>query len=334
MSLLRWKELAKSKSELGDKINYAHDVITKHNIGQQTSQESLAKVFNPVTSKLDEVIESNLQIPKVPKKRVKKGMRGDQEGPDYYPEVDPFEDMDVEHMIEPQRQKQIPIQPPGYSEVVDPEGPNYGTFTEDEGEITESESEEDTDEDTKVEDKQVYEITPGDFGLPSIEDVKTELVDKKNKITYLKSIIKKATNERNKLKGFKSSNTKKSKAGIISAKEAQTIGAQLDNSNKFLTAYINNNKELLKTVQQKGSGIKGRGIKKRGGRKQRGGNVIFFNDVNQLLKKLELIISEVLAGNTSIQMRNTGVSILDTLLRMATINRSQYNKLYNQYFKV
>ena len=33
MSLLKWKELAKSKSKLGDKINYAHNVITKHNIG-------------------------------------------------------------------------------------------------------------------------------------------------------------------------------------------------------------------------------------------------------------------------------------------------------------
>ena len=44
-------------------------------------------------------------------------------------------------------------------------------------------------------------------------------------------------------------------------------------------------------------------------------------------------MGEVIAGNTSIQMRNTGVSILDMLLKMAKINRSQYNKLYNQYFK-
>ena len=59
MSLLRLKELAKSKSKLGDKINYVHDTTTKHDIGQQTSQESLAKVFKPVTSKLDDVIDSN-----------------------------------------------------------------------------------------------------------------------------------------------------------------------------------------------------------------------------------------------------------------------------------
>ena len=61
---------------------------------------------------------------------------------------------------------------------------------------------------------------------------------------------------------------------------------------------------------------------------------MFFNNVNQLLKKLELIIGEILAGNTSIKMRNTGVAILDMLLRMSTINRPQYNKLYIKYFKV
>lgn len=45
---------------------------------------------------------------------------------------------------------------------------------------------------------------------------------------------------------------------------------------------------------------------------KRGGNVIFFNNIKQLLEKLELIIGEILAGYTSIEMRNMGVVILDT----------------------
>ncbi|KAL9959303.1 hypothetical protein ACROYT_G032616 [Oculina patagonica] len=315
MSLLRWKELAKSKSDLGDKINYVKNAITQNNIGQQTSQESLAKVFKPVTSKLDEVIESNLQIPKVPKKRVKKGLKGELEAPDYYPEVDPFEDMDVDNIFEPQQQKQIPKQPPRYSDVFEKEGPDYGTFSEDEGEIVEAESEEDADEDIEVEDESEDEITPEDFGLTSIDDVKTELVDKKNKIPYLKSIIAKATHERNRLKGFKSDNTKKFKAGKISSAEAKTISYQLDNSNKFLTAYINENKELLKTIQKKGSGIR---------RKHRGGYIMFFNDPKKLLKKLEIIIGSINAGNTSVEMRNMGVAILDTLLKRTSEYLQRY----------
>ena len=62
MSLLKWKELAKSKTKLGNKINYVHDLITQHKIGQETSQESFAKVFKPVTSKLDDVIVSNVNF--------------------------------------------------------------------------------------------------------------------------------------------------------------------------------------------------------------------------------------------------------------------------------
>ena len=58
-------------------------------------------------------------------------------------------------------------------------------------------------------------------------------------------------------------------------------------------------------------------------KKQRGGNVVYFNDPKQLLKTLELIVGEILAGNTSVDMRNMGVSILDTLL-----------KIYKKYFKI
>ena len=272
MSLLKWQELAKSKSKIGDKINYTRDVITKHKIGQQTDQETFGRLFKPITSKLDDVIESNLQIPK---KRVKKVVKGELEAPDYYPEVDPFEDMDVENIFEPQQQKQIPKEPPRYSEVFDIEGPDYATYIE--------EGEEDNDEDIEVEDEPEDKITPEDFGLPSIDDVKTELDEKINKIRYLKNIIKNATYEKNRLKGFKASNTKKYNAKKISFKEAKATNTQLDDSRKVLTAYINENKELIKTLQQKGSGIRGRG------RKHRGGNVVFFNDPKQLVKKLWVV---------------------------------------------
>ena len=103
----------------------------------------------------------------------------------------------------------------------------------------------------------------------------------------------------------------------------QMYRKRLNDAEVVLNEYIDYHREKLK----KGSGIKGR-------RRKRGGNVMFLNDPKQLLSKLELIIGEIIAGNTSIKMRNTGVSILDTLLRMSTINKPQYNKLYKKYFKV
>ena len=130
--------------------------------------------------------------------------------------------------------------------------------------------------------------------------------------------------DRNKIKGYKAHVTKKYNGGAISDSDRQIMNKLLDDKMTALNKYIKDHKKKLELEKK----IKGRG------RRQRGGNVIFFNDAKQLLKKLELIVGEIIAGNTSINMRNMGVNILDTLLRMSTINRPQYTKLYNQYFKV
>ena len=117
MCLLKWKELAKKKSELGDKINYVHNAITKHKIGEQTSQQSLAKVFKPVTSKLDDVIDSNLRIPARKTNPLKKG-----EVPNYGIDIeDEVPDMNLGDLLDqpvlPQQNKQIVPKPPTYSTV-------------------------------------------------------------------------------------------------------------------------------------------------------------------------------------------------------------------------
>lgn len=82
---------------------------------------------------------------------------------------------------------------------------------------------------------------------------------------------------------------------------------RIDDSRAVLNQYI-------KCYQTKVKETKGSGIRKGGG------NVIFVNNPKQLLKKLKLIIGEVLAGNTSIEMRNMGVAILDTLLKAGLSN--------------
>ena len=96
---------------------------------------------------------------------------------------------------------------------------------------------------------------------------------------------------------------------------------RIDNARVVLNQYIKHYGNKVKMME--GSGLK-----------KRGGNIVFFNDVKQLLKKLELIVGEILAGNTSIEMRNTGVAILDMLLKSSTINKAQHEKLYKTYFKI
>ena len=337
MSLLRWKELAKSKSELGNKINYIHNAITQHKIGEQTSQESFAKVFKPVTSKLDDVIDSNLNLG-MPQKRRRPLKKG--EVPNYGIDIeDEVEDMGLDDLfgdyVPPQQEKQIVPKPPKYEESLADvlEGkkeiyidPQY--LSENPQELP-PEYDDDEEVDYAIDDEDLIKETLEDIGIPDYENVEMmlnqqEMTPQKTK-TYLKKIIKNANIKKKQLSGFKANVTKKYKSGNLSEAERQIRNKRIDNARVVLKEYIKHYDTKLKTM--KGSGIKGRG------RRQRGGNVVFFNDVKQLLKKLELIIGEVIAGNTSIQMRNTGVSILDMLLKMAKINRSQYNKLYNQYFK-
>ena len=96
---------------------------------------------------------------------------------------------------------------------------------------------------------------------------------------------------------------------------------RIDDSRAVLNQYIKYYETKVK--ETKGSGIR-----------KRGGNVMFFNIPKQLLKTFELIIGEIMAGNTSIEMRNIRVAILDTLLKTSAINKSQHNKLHKQYFNV
>ena len=84
----------------------------KRKLGEETSQLAYEKMFKPITSKLDVPVLTPITS-KVSRKKQKV------EDIDYYPEVDPYEEMDLEGLIDygeeifPEQEKQIP--PPAYS---------------------------------------------------------------------------------------------------------------------------------------------------------------------------------------------------------------------------
>ena len=332
MSLLKWKKLAKSKSELGNKINYVHNAITKHDIGQQTSQQGFSKVLKPITSKLDDVIDSN-QVLRMPRKKrpLKKG-----EVPDYGIDIeDEVPDMNIGELFEqpvlPQQEKQLVPKPPTYEESLQdilegkkeiyvdpqyfPQEPQLPPEYDDDDQI-----------DYGLDDEDMDNEILGDLGLQNYDSVEKvinqqEMTQRKNK-KYLNKIVNDAKFKRKQLKGYKTSITKQFNSGLIYEAVKQQEYKRIDNARVTLNAYIEHYENKIETM--KGSGMK----------KQKGGNVIFFNKPKELIKKLDLIVGEISAGNTSIDMRNMGVSILDTLLKMSSINKSQYGKLYKQYFKI
>ena len=331
MSLLKWKKLAKQKTELGNKINFVHDTILKKQLGEKTSQESLQKVFKPITTKLDDVAFMNLNIPQLKKRGRNRGVPDyavgveDEDGgiPDYG--LDDFFD---EGLV-PENKKQIVPKPPTYEESLKDilEGkkqiyvdPQY--FPEEPQDLP-PEYEEDEEIDYALDDEDSVNMILDDLGLSNYDDIEKQLerpeMPKKQIKPFLKKKLEAANHKRNQLKGRKTQVSQAYNKGKIGEAEKTLKYKKIDNERAVLNQYIKHYENKLK----KGSGLK-----------KRGGNIVFFNDAKQLLKKLELIVGEISAGNTSIEMRNTGVAILDMLLKTSKINKAQHEKLYKTYFKI
>jgi len=143
---------------------------------------------------------------------------------------------------------------------------------------------------------------------------------------YLDKVIKNAESVRKSEITIKKTHASNAlNRGEITEKEKDRIYKNVSQIEKVFKEFrVYHQKQMKK--------IKGKGIQK--GRGVNGAGVYFYNDAKELLEKLTLIIGEMEAGNTSIEMRNTGQSILDTLLRTKAINRAQYQKLVKKYFKV
>ena len=327
MSLLEWKKLAKQKTELGNKINFVHDTILKKQLGEKTSRESFQKAFKPITTKLDDVAFRNLNKPRLTKKL---GV------PDYaIPLEDEVPDYGLDDFFDeglvPENEKQIVPKPPTYEEslkdilegkkqiYVDPQ------YFPEEPQDMPPEYEEDEEIDYALDEEDSANMILDDLGISNYDDIEKrlnqpEMTQKKIKL-YVNKKLKDAEFKRHQLKGYKSQVSQAYNKGKISEAQKTMDYKRIDNARAVLNQFIKHYENKVKMM--KGSGLK-----------KRGGNIVFFNDVKQLLKKLELIVGEILAGNTSIEMRNTGVAILDMLLKTSKINKAQHEKLYKTYFKI
>ena len=341
MSLLKWQEMAKSKSALGKKINFVHNAITQKKLGEETSQIGLEKMFKPITAKLDDVIASNLgplpgSLRSLPRAQPARKRKAKPAEIDYLPEVDPFEEMDVEglfddEIVPPQPEKQIRPPPPTYEEIEkevgeDPpayedEAPDYAVEPGDEAE--QSEEEENANQILDEFDLTNYDVLEKTLNEPNITSSK--------KVHYLNNLLTIATKKTNQLKGYKASFTKKWKKGEITEEQKQWQHQRADRGFQALKEYKNYLNKKMITFQ--GSGIKKRSRERSRERKKGGGAVRFISNPKELLQKLEVIIGSILAGNTNVGIRITGVGILDFLLKEGAINRSQHEKLFKNYFK-
>ena len=69
MSLLKWKEMAAKRSELGQRINEVRKTIKQKSISDQIGQVEAAKLFEPITSGLRDISQLQKTIEKIEEKR-------------------------------------------------------------------------------------------------------------------------------------------------------------------------------------------------------------------------------------------------------------------------
>ena len=332
MSLLKWKEIAEKRSELGKKINTVRETIKQKKISDQMGEAEAEKLFKPITSGL-----KDLTLPKMPLRRLPKkkrpvpdyGIAIDDEVPDYG-----LEDLFGDQVL-PQNDKQLVPKPPSYEDILKDLASGEKQMYIDpafmyEPEDLPPEYEEEVPDYEILEEDRINQALD-ELQIPNYDEVELrlqqeEMNDIKRK-SYLTKTLKKAKTKKKQLSGFLSDITKKLNSGSITEAEAQLKRKAINDSRKVLNDYINYNQQKLEKLKN----IKGSGLKKK---TKRGGQVQFFNNPTEMIKKLELIIGSMIAGNNSIELRNTGVALLDILLKNSILNRPQYNKIYKNYFNV
>ena len=335
MSLLKWKEMAERKSKIGQDVNNIRGILKQKKISDTMSDVEAEKLFKPITKglvQLHNVAQPQPPQPPLPDYGIDDyGIDLLDEGvqPQSTKQLVPTPRKSVRRMIEDLEagKKVVPDyylgDPPKYTSAEDVyrDPPKYATaedvYRDPPKYATAEDKDEDEDEDPVTKQGRMNE-TLDELKLANYEDIEMQLgrldITEKGRYSYLLKQIEAADLKRRKFPGYKTQVTKQLNKGLISQAEAQLRKKTLDDTREVLNKYIKRNKDRLKSI--KGSGLK---------------SVVFLNP-KEALKKLELIVGSIGAGNNSIELRNTGVAILDILARHYIINKGQYSKIYKNFF--
>ena len=321
--------MAERKSKIGRDVNAIRETLKQKKISDTMSDVEAEKLFKPITKKL-------IQLRPQPQPQPQPQQPVNRQIPDYSMD-DGIPALDLlDEGVQPQSTKQlVPTPRKSVKQMIEdleagkkklttvPEyylgdPPEYGEDEDEDPYGDPPEYAEDEIPDYEMTEEDRINETLDELKLANYEDIEMQLrrddITEKGRYSYLSKKIEAADLKRRKFPGYKTQVTKQLNKGLITQAEAQLRRTELDNTRKVLNDYINYHRGKLKSI--KGSGLK---------------NVVFLN-LKEALKKLELIVGSIGAGNNSIELRNTGVAILDILARHYIINKQQYNKIYRNFF--
>ena len=254
MSLSKWKELADRKAKTGEMKRNLFDEITEEKIRSKTTDQAIAKTFR--LDRLDQIAE---QTKPKPRRRIQIPRINREGGIDYAPEVDPYEDMDVEGLLNledyvpPQAEKQIAKIPskapkyeidPGFWQLSDPP-PTYEDLFEEKEPLAIEGPPDDEEDDDEEEEEEEEEEDPNkildELDIPNYDDVDKRLAEPEMTATrqrsYLQKVLKDAETRRKKVTIRKSNATRAYKAGKITAEQRNLIHENVGKREKEIKDY-------------------------------------------------------------------------------------------------
>ena len=265
MSLSRWKKLAQRRTKAGKAVNELYDDITEEKIRSKTTDAAIAKTFRlDKLDRLDQIAEQT----KLRRGRGVPPPRMDPDGGiDYAPEVDPYEEMDVEGLLNledyvpPQAGKQIAKAPqklsqhemnPSFWQIPDEPPPPYEEGEQPALEAPPEEGDE-GDEANKLLDQ---------LQLPNYDDVEKRLAEPEmnyeRRQKYLKKVIKDAETRRKQVAAKKMQASNRLQRGEITAEEKGQIYEESNRLQGPIIKFKMKMKQRMKSF--KGKGQKGRGV--------------------------------------------------------------------------
>ena len=342
MSLLAWQKIADQKEEVENQIKNIRNQIISSKLSDELGQIKFAKMFKPVTSRLDTQIEAT-------KNSENKGLKDGDEMPDFEPPppIDEAQTEDEDEMPD-----------------FEPPPPIDEAQTEDEDEMPDFEP------------PPLIERKRKEWAPSSIKKAKQKELDNERKYlaeerrhvnvllgklsksgeNYIKSgkyqgvsydeLLRKSkyfTKQIDRIEDRLLLTSQKKqrmeyKKVPFSASELQEKSRKLKKTPRKTKSKTKPDieKSLFNKIESMRRGTAPDSDREENEWEGSGLNqnykVIYYNNPEKLIEKLDVICGSINAGNSSNEVRNQGITILDELLKLKRITKRIHEKIYNNYF--
>ena len=333
MSISAWQKIAKQKNELENQIKNINNLIISSKLSDELGQIKYEKLLKPVTSRLDTQIE------------LTKGLKDENEMPNFEPPEPIYEGEDEMPNFEPPE----PIYE-GEDEMpnFEPPEPIYEDKRKrKEWEPISNKKETQKELDNKRKDlaneRRHVNVLLGKLSKSGNTQIKSgkyqgasyeELLKKSEDLTkqidriedqLLMTSQKKQRMEYKKVPFSSLELQEKSKKLKKTPKKTKSKPKTKPGIYKSLFNKMESIRSGTKPDSDTENEFEGSGV-------NQNHRVIYYNNPEKLIKKLEVICGSLKAGNTSNEVKNQGISILDELLKLKRITKRIYEKIYNNHF--